>query len=282
MSDEKRAKTLEANIAVHSFLSNIGEYDKSPHFFPENKAKVRSVIESLYQSLGETSPKRAIDFGCGTGFIINLERDLFEEIHGVDITWDMMKHIDCSSHNICLHQCEAENTGLESDYFDFASAYSFMDHLYSYKDFLKEAYRVLRKGGVFYSDLNPNKDFILLMEKLGKKSDEAFPKVIVKEINGAIKNGAVYQDKYELDPELLEKAEPIKSLDKGFDADEVLEVAKEIGFSSFKAEYHWFLGQADVMHGQSFENAEVVNNYLKSVIPASAPLYKYLSFVFIK
>ncbi|TWI53574.1 methyltransferase family protein [Pseudomonas duriflava] len=282
MNEEERNKTLAANIAVHSFLSNIGEYDKSPHFLPENKAKVRSVIEGLYKSLNPSCARKAIDFGCGTGFIINLERDLFDEIHGVDITWDMMKHIDCSSHNVTLHQCRAEETGLESNYFDFASAYSFMDHLYNYEDFLKEAHRVLRKGGIFYSDLNPNKDFILLMEGLAEKSNEALPRVIVKEIKGAIKNGTVYQDKYELDPDLLEKAEPIKSLNKGFDASEVLEVARKIGFSSFKVEYHWFLGQAEVMHKQSFENAEVVNSYLKSIIPASTSLYKYLSFIFVK
>ena len=82
--------------------------------------------------------------------------------------------------------------------------------------------------------------------------------------------------------ELLDKAEPIKSIDKGFDSVEIMKAAYGIGFSQCKVEFEWFLGQAKVMHEQSTERAAIVDEYLTSMLPISSHLYKYLRFIFIK
>ncbi len=283
MSDEMtREEAIKANIYVHSFLANAGEYQKSPHFFPENIEKVKGIVKRVTENLPASSVAKAIDFGCGTGFMIHIMKDRFAEIHGIDITQDMMKHVDLSSGNIFLHESLAENTPFASDTFDFATGYSFMDHLFNYKDFLKEAHRVLKSGGVFYSDLNPNRDFIMAMdniEKAGVKTDSA---IVEKEIKGALHNGALYQESFGMNADFLEKAEPGKSVDKGFDANDVLAAAKAIGFSDCRVEFEWFLGQGKVMHEQSLEKARIVDEYLTSVLPASSSLYKYLRFIFIK
>ena len=69
---------IRANVEVHSRMVEV--YAKEPHFRPENQAKVRGVLADL-----RTRAKggKLLDLGCGTGFIINLARDLFDEIHGV-------------------------------------------------------------------------------------------------------------------------------------------------------------------------------------------------------
>lgn len=277
-----RDEAIKANIYVHSFLANAGEYQKSPHFYPENIAKVTAIVQRVTEQLPVASEVKAIDFGCGTGFMIHIMKDRFAEIHGVDITLDMMKHVDLSSGNIQLHESLAESTPFADNVFDFATAYSFMDHLFDYKDFLKEVYRVLKAGGVFYSDLNPNRDFIMAMDSIEKSALKIESAIVEKEIKGALHNGEHYQDSFGMSAEFLDKAEPIKSKDKGFNADEVLATAKEIGFSDCKVEFEWFLGQAKVMHEQSLENAQVVDAYLNSVLPVSSSLYKYLRFIFIK
>lgn len=284
-TDEKTIQdTLNANIYVHAFLANSGEYQKSPHFKPENKAKVRAIIDRITQSLMQTSPRKAIDFGCGTGFLIDLMRDKFDEIHGVDITQDMMKHVDLSSGNIFLHESVAESTPFESNSFEFAAAYSFMDHLSDYKIFLQEVFRVLKPNGIFYSDLNPNRGFIAAMDVVEKKfrNTKDLSPIIQREITGALHNGQYYKDNFGMDADMLEKAEPIKSLDKGFDAKETIEVAKAIGFSKCYVEYEWFLGQAKVMHEQSLADSATVEAYLNSALPASDHLFKYLRFIFVK
>lgn len=275
---------IKANIYVHSFLANAGEYNKSPHFKDENQQKVRGILQRLTSALQGRANTKVVDFGCGTGFVIHLMRDLFAEVHGVDITQDMMKQVDLSSGNVFLHESLAENTPFEQNTFDFATAYSFMDHLFDYKAFLVEAYRVLKPGGIFYSDLNPNRDFILAIAEAEKRlpQQRAVSPIVEREIQGAVHNGELYQDQFGLNGELLEQAEPIKSFAKGFDSQEVMDAAYSIGFTQCRVEYEWFLGQAKVMHEQSIEDSAVIEKYLNSVLPVSAGLFKYLRFIFIK
>ena len=279
-----KEEAIKANIYVHSFLANAGEYNKSPHFRPENQEKVRGILLRLTENVRERTNTKAIDFGCGTGFMIHLMRDLFTEVHGVDITQDMMKQVDLSSGNIHLHESLAENTPFENGTFDFATAYSFMDHLFNHKDFLSEAYRVLKPGGIFYSDLNPNRDFILAISNVEKASNQQLDvsPIVAREVQGALHNGEYYEQHFGMNGNLLEKAEPIKSLDKGFNSQEVVSAAHEIGFTHCNVEYEWFLGQAKVMHEQSKEDSDIVEKYLNSVLPVSSHLFKYLRFVFIK
>ncbi len=281
---QDKQKILDANIYVHAFLANTGEYQKSPHFRPENQVKVRAILERVILPLNNIQAKKAIDFGCGTGFVIHLMKDLFSEIHGVDITQDMMNHVDLSSGNIFLHESLAENTPFDNESFDFATAYSFMDHLTDYRVFLNEVYRVLKKGGVFYSDLNPNRSFIQAMDNAESKfinTTELSP-IVKREIVGALHNGEYYKENFGMDAEMLEQAEPGKTIEKGFDAGETVKFAQSLGFSTCMVEYEWYLGQAKVMHEQSVEISNLVEAYLNSTLPVSESLFKYLRFIFIK
>ena len=282
--EKSREEAIDANIYVHSFLANNGEYQKSPHFRPENQAKVRRILARMVRTspANKQSSTKAIDFGCGTGFMIDLMKDVFGEIHGVDITKDMMKQVDLSSGNVFLHECLAEKTLFPDNHFEFATAYSFMDHLFSYEVFLKEAYRVLKPGGTFYSDLNPNRAFIQSMVRVESDAPARVMPIVQKEIDGALHNGKHYEKQFGMNADMLEKAEPIKSKNKGFDSETVLSEARKIGFSDCKVEFEWYLGQAKVMHDQSPEHADVVDQYLNSVLPVSSHLFKYLRFIFIK
>jgi SAM-dependent methyltransferase len=285
MTTEKSTKenTLAANILVHGILANSGEYQKSVHFLPENQKKVRQLLLGLLGGTPQLAVNGvAIDFGCGTGFLIDLIHDLFSEIHGVDITTDMMKHVQMHNGKVHLHECRAEETPFPDNHFDFASAYSFMDHLFDFRAFLVEAFRVLKPGGIFYADLNPNRSFIKNIERVSDQQTARDNPIVYREIQGALHNGLNYQEKYGLDADALEAAEPIKTRDHGFEASEVLRVAGEVGFSSCQVEYEWFLGQAKVMHEQSAASAQLVDAYLRMTLPASAHLYKYLRFVFRK
>lgn len=278
----KQKDVLEANIYVHSNLVKTGQYQKSPHFRPENIKKVQSIITKLIDKLPLPSTQcKAIDFGCGTGFVINLLYKSFAEVHGLDITVEMMKEIDLSPGNIFLHESIAEQTSFPDNTFDFATAYSFMDHLFDYQKFLQEVYRVLKPKGVFYSDLNPNRDFILAMS-YAEKSLNFGSRVVDREIKGALHNGEFYEKQSGVNKNSIEMAEPIKTFNKGFDFKDVLKVAKSIGFSQVAVEFDWFLGQGKVMHDGSLQTVVTIEDYLKSVLPASSFLYKYLRFIFIK
>ena len=275
-------KAIAANRYVHAFLVNGGEYEKSPHFRPENRRKVRTVIERIAGSLPAGGHRKAIDFGCGTGFMIDLMHDLFDEVHGVDITPEMMAKVDRSPGNVFLHECRAESTPFEAGSFDLATAYSFMDHLFDYRAFLQEASRVLKPGGVFYADLNPNRAFISAMVQAERMGSDRWAPMVEREIAGALHNGSYYQTSCGVDGDLLEQAEPIKSRDQGFDGDEVVQAAREVGFSVCTVEHQWFLGEAKVLHGPGEAAAAELDHHLQQALPVSSPLFKYLRFIFTK
>lgn len=277
-SDRKspdRTTILDANRSVHSALAVSGEYDRSPHFREENQRKVRAILKGLLAP-NNTRFDKVLDMGCGTGFIIRLVQDLADEVHGVDITDAMLERVDTSSGNVFLHNAEAETTPFPGDTFSLVTSYSFLDHLEDHKPVLQEAFRVLKPGGVFYSDLNPNRHFSQIMLNLEKSPTPNMPELVGREITGMLHNGEYYESNFGIAAEDLLNAEPMKTLDHGFDPDSLIADAQDIGYSEARYEYDWYLGQATMLHQHSAEKASEVESYLRMVLPASRGLFKYI------
>ena len=75
------------------------------------------------------------------------------------------------------------------------------------------------------------------------------------------------------------KAEYTKSILGGIDADEFKALCDRLGFAECRIHPQWFLGQGAVSHGQSFEDAAVIDAYLQRIAPLSNSLFKYLRFI---
>ena len=159
-------KINEANIEDHSKMAD--SYHTEPHFRPENQEKVRKRIIKLQKKV---NAKNLLDVGCGTGFILNIAKDLFEDLRGVDATQAMLDKVDLSSGNITLYNKLAQELPFEDRSFDMASSYAFLHHLENYADVLEEVFRVLKKGGLYYIDLDPNINFWTAMNTLEQKND---------------------------------------------------------------------------------------------------------------
>ena len=277
------SEVLEANVEVHAALANSGEYNRSPHFNQENQDKVREILRELVAQSPSKRGSRLLDMGCGTGFIIHLVADLVSEVQGVDITEDMMKQIDLSRGNINLTLAQVEDLPFGDSEFDMVTAYSFMDHLLDYRLALGEAFRVLKPGGIFYSDLNPNRDFSRLMSMV-EDNNYSFelPVSVAREIKGMLHNGEYHHEEFGVSEESLIKAEPEKSFNGGFDGEEVMRFATELGFSKVDCYFDWFLGKGVLMNSESEIDLDAVEQYLQAMRPASDGFYKYLRFVFVK
>ncbi len=78
----------DANILVHSRMA--ARYDeREPHFRAENQKQVRRCWSACVTKIGG----RLLDMGCGTGFIIDLAADLFDDVRGIDITTAMLARV---------------------------------------------------------------------------------------------------------------------------------------------------------------------------------------------
>jgi SAM-dependent methyltransferase len=189
----------------------------------------------------------------------------------------MLDKVDLSSGKIHLHCCPAEKTPFEDNSFDVVTAYSFMDHLYHLMPFLVEVHRVLKPGGVFYSDQNANRGFWDAVGQLDGPL-ERYSAVVQREMTAGLRSEEEFAKKRDIDTEKFRIAEYIKTQANGIDSDEVVDLARTIGFVDCKATYDWYLGQGKVMHSQSFEDARIIENYLREVRPLSRGLFKYLRF----
>lgn len=268
---------VTANVAVHSAMAATYN-EREPHFRPENQQKVRGVLEQLARDSGGG---RLLDLGCGTGFIINLAKDLFASIDGVDITQAMLDRVDLSSGNITLHNTRCEDLPFETGTFDAATAYSFLDHLADYSLVLKEAYRVLRPGGKMYADLLPNKRFWDEVNLVGERDgkDGIDTPLVKREVEMLTSQHEMVERDYDIDGQTFLAAEPWKTATRGIASRDFVRIAKEIGFSDVDVTFQWYLGQGNVLHGQGQGDADVVENYLRSVLPISESLFKYLRVV---
>lgn len=275
--DVSREDVLQANVYIHTSLIDL--YDDQPHFLPENKAKVTAILEDLRRAVDPVVSGKAqlLDMGCGTGFLLALATPLFDELHGVDITPAMLEKVDLSSGKITLHCGAVEQTPFEDAAFDLVTAYSFMDHLYDLRPFLAEVFRVLKPGGRFYADQNANRAF---WEEVGRLDGplDSYSAIVQREVTAGLRSEEEYAKKRDIDTESFRIAEYIKTQENGIDAEQVLAIAREIGFKDCTVRYDWYLGQGKVMHGQSLADSAVVEAYLREVAPLSNHLFKYLRF----
>lgn len=276
-ADSNLSDIVRSNIEVHTRMADAYQREE-PHYRPENQAKVKAVLLRLAE---RTGTGRMLDIGCGAGFVIDLMRDTFDEIHGIDATRAMLERIDTSSGNITLYEGVAESLPFEDNTFDLVTAYSVFHHLADHRPVLAEAHRVLRPGGALYVDLEPNRAFWNAIEAAEQGLSgpaEDLDEIVAREIRAVRHIEEDVHERFGIEPEVFRAAEHIKADLGGFDPAEFERDTAAAGFASCVTTHEWFLGQGQLMHGVSFEAAATTEAHLRRLLPLTAPLFKYLRF----
>jgi SAM-dependent methyltransferase len=270
MSDRKHV--IDANIAVHTAAAD--RYQEEPHYRPENRSRVRTILASVQQ---KTRGRKLLDLGCGMGFMIDIAKEFFPVIRGVDVTPAMLACVNTKVEgcDIQVDEAPVENLPFEDGSFDVCTAYAVLHHLHNVDDVIAEAYRVLRPGGVFYTDLDPNASFWQAIKSLDPKSEH--PESIRREINAIGTKDQEIAAKFGLDLATVQLAEHWMHLDNGFDA-VVFEAAfSRVGFRFVQVIHHWFLGEALMIHDPACAGyVDSIRDYLQQMRPLAGHLFKYL------
>jgi ubiquinone/menaquinone biosynthesis C-methylase UbiE len=266
----------DANILVHSRMA--AEYnEREPHFRAENRATVRARLHKLRADFGG----RLLDVGCGTGFIIDLAADLFEDVRGIDVTPAMLARVQPRP-NVQVYSADAAQLPFGADRFDVVSAYSFFHHLQDLDAVLSEVHRVLRPGGCLYVDLEPNRHFWLNVMSVRDAVGPSTSALVRDEVASVLHTSTRVEAEFGIPAEVFDLAEYNKSITGGIDPEEWTSQAHRAGFSRVETIYEWFGGQGKILHGVSSVAAAHVDDYLRQALPLSRGLYKYLRFYAIK
>lgn len=276
-------EAIQANIAVHSAMAE--QYDKvEPHFRPESVSRVTTIIKDIFVN---HDVRKVLDIGCGTGFMISILKKYAAEITGVDITQAMLDKVDTSGEvDIKLINSDTGSVTLSEEYYDLATAYSFLDHLYDLSPTLRNTYRSLRDGGIFYADLSPNFYFWEQIKKLGQEGK--YDSIVEREIKAIHQKDEEIEKQFGIDKEIFKKAEFQKHVKGGFKEEEIRSELLSVGFREVSFIYHWYLGQAQLISdvsldkGQRFECANIMHEYLVKGMPVTRHLFKYVGFIAVK
>lgn len=184
----------------------------------------RWLDEVMNNLSDETDGISLLDVGCGTGLIMKAGRKYFKHVYGMDISSGILKHIDAPSDGLaCGDACFLP---FKNESFDVVSCFAVLHHVYDHPSVFREAYRVLKKGGILYTDHDMDAAFMkrfYLPMKLYRRLFDMGKRYL--------------QEKRELNRELYELSE-IHS--EGIDSNNILKQLKEIGFVNIKDNYHWF------------------------------------------
>lgn len=272
-------EVIDANIALHTRLAK--EYcECEPQYRPENIARLQVEVERLVKA---TSAKRVLDLGCGTGFMIDLLRPHVSHITGVDVTQAMMDEIDTAGRvSVELILSDTGTVEIDSGTYDLATAHSFLHHLYDITPTLKTAFRALREGGVFFSELDPNYYFWDRIHRISNPSQAT--ELVQREYRSVAMRDEEIQETFGVQKEVFNLAEYGKNIAGGLKEDDLVSLLRSIGFRHVAIKYHWFIGQSlffnemDLPYERAVEYSTVMDGVLKEALPLSRDLYKYIGF----
>ena len=133
-----------------------------------SKEIIENVTENLYICVSSAPSNQSfLDFGCGSGFLseVIFKHKIFQNVVGIDISNEQVKLFNekFKSNNYKAIVSDIVDIGFESHSFDVAGCYSVLHHIFDYKAAVTEITRVLKPGGIFYCDFEPNRKFQQLM-----------------------------------------------------------------------------------------------------------------------
>jgi ubiquinone/menaquinone biosynthesis C-methylase UbiE len=132
-------------------------------FFATGNDVVRSMKDELkrFPSAANRRVWRALEIGCGPGRLMRPLAQIFGEIHGVDVSDEMIRRAEANLHDVPHahphHSSGADLALFADESFDFVYSYAVFQHIPSrdvVMNYLREAARVLKPGGLIRVQIN--------------------------------------------------------------------------------------------------------------------------------
>lgn len=112
------------------------------------------IRDTLRRAAERTGGRRLLDVCCGTGNVLRLAAECFEECLGIDMSRSMLSV--ARERGLAALGADVANIPLADESFDCVTCFAALHHLFDYSVAVREMARVLKPGGVLYTDWDPN------------------------------------------------------------------------------------------------------------------------------
>ncbi|MFA5880388.1 MAG: class I SAM-dependent methyltransferase [Candidatus Margulisiibacteriota bacterium] len=160
----KQNKEIKHNVLAHDNIYN--EYEQI-HSEIYNLLEQDRLHQQLKQAIGyiktPSTPKEALDYGCGSGNLTKHLLNLGLRVTASDISNNFLALIkEKFGHTGKIKTLKINGQDLsnvENNQYDLVATYSVLHHIPDYLSAIKELVRVTKKGGVIYLDHENNESF---------------------------------------------------------------------------------------------------------------------------
>jgi ubiquinone/menaquinone biosynthesis C-methylase UbiE len=130
-------------------LEHGGWMDKAGAYDSYFALVTNQAIDAILDSFGTVQGKRLLDVGCGTGHLAANAAQRGAEAEGIDFASAMVATAAANYPKVQFIKGDAEDLPYEDERFDCVACSFGLLHMQHPEQVMKEAYRVLRKGGRF-------------------------------------------------------------------------------------------------------------------------------------
>ncbi len=150
-NDDAKRFNVEHYALAAGHYDSVHEHSIRRAVNTDRKAK---VIQEL--SL-ETDGGDFLDYGCGTGFLMEIAEKYFQHVAGVDVSPDMIAQISDERLRACARVGDEHYLkGLPGGSFSAICCNSVLHHIPEHDELLREFFRLLKPAGIFHSFHDPN------------------------------------------------------------------------------------------------------------------------------
>lgn len=153
MSKEKGVSSAVRGANIELYKRYAKKYNRLERslFMKENQERIKKIIRDLAKGREDG---KFLDIGCGSGNVLKFAEPVFAETFGLDISLEMLREFPTKKS--LLVRGDVTALPFKSDEFEVVTCYSLLHHVKDVDKLIEECFRVLKKGGVVYTDNDPN------------------------------------------------------------------------------------------------------------------------------